>query len=78
MNVSEKIKNYIADAFNVSVDSIHDDTRFVEDIKADSLDLMDFIMEMEDTFNITIDDDIIPTLTTVGSAIAYVDSQVNK
>lgn len=78
MNVSEKIKGYIAKAFNISVDSIRDDTRFIEDIKADSLDLMDFIMEMEDTFNITIDDDVIPTLTTVGAAVSYVESQVNK
>ena len=42
MNVSEKIKGYIAKAFNISVDSIRDDTRFIEDIKADSLDLMDW------------------------------------
>ncbi len=76
MNVSEKIKNHISKAFNIPVSELHDDTRFVEDIKADSLDIMDFIIEIEDQFGISIDDDVIPTLTTVGNAISYVESQV--
>lgn len=76
MNVAQRIKELIANEFGKSIDNIHDETRFIEDIKADSLDIMEFIMTVEDEFGITIDDDIIPTLTTVGVAISYVNSQI--
>ena len=76
MNVAQRITELIADEFGLSVDNIHDETRFIEDIKADSLDVMEFIMTVEDEFGITVDDDLIPTLTTVGVAINYVKSQI--
>lgn len=76
MNVAQKIKELIAGEFGLTVAEIHDETRFIEDIKADSLDIMEFIMTVEDEFGITVDDDIIPTLTTVGVAINYVESRL--
>lgn len=73
MNVKEKLYSLVAKQFGVSVDSLNPDTRFIEDVKAKSLDIMEFIYNIEDAFDIEVDDDVIRELTTLEKAQAYIE-----
>ncbi len=53
----EKLKEIIADVLNVEVNDITEDTTFVDDLGADSLDIFQIIMGIEETFDIEIDND---------------------
>lgn len=76
MNIKEKLYNLIAKQFGVSVDSLGPDTRFIEDVKAKSLDIMEFIYNIEDAFEIEVEDDVIRELTTIGKAQEYIESHL--
>ena len=54
--------------------TITEDTRLVEDLKADSANIMVMIMDLEDRFGITVEDDQIMKLKTVGDVVRYIDS----
>jgi len=64
----EKLKEIIADVLNTDVSGITEDTRFVEDLGADSLDVFQIIMGIENYFEITIDDVLVESIVTVGDA----------
>ena len=68
----EKIQNIIADVLNTSTDTITMDTRFIDDLGADSLDLFQIVMEIEETFNIVIDDSELEHILTVGDAVSAI------
>lgn len=76
MNVFERVSVIISKQFGVSKDSLTLETRFIEDIEAKSLDIMEFIYDVEDAFDIVVDDDVIPTLRTVGAAVRYIESKI--
>ncbi len=76
MNIKEKLYNLIAKQFGVSIDSLTPDTRFIEDVKAKSLDIMEFIYNIEDVFEIEVEDDVIRELTTIGKAQEYIESHL--
>lgn len=65
----EKIQNIIADVLNVDAGTITMDTRFIDDLGADSLDLFQIVMQIEEAFQITIDDSAAEKITTVGDAV---------
>ena len=69
----EKIKAIIAEVLNIDADSITEDTTFVDDLGADSLDTVELIMEFEKEFNISIPDDKAEKIATVGDAIKYIE-----
>ncbi len=69
----EKIKAIIAEVLNIDADSITEDTTFVDDLGADSLDTVELIMEFEKEFSISIPDDKAEKIATVGDAIAYIE-----
>lgn len=73
--VTNKIKELIANRLNRSLDEITDEARFIEDLGADSLDLTELLMTLEEEFNITLDDDA-NQIITVGDAIKYVLSRL--
>lgn len=75
MNVFEKIRKMVSKQFGVSEDMINENTRFIEDIEAKSLDLLEFIYDVEDAFDIVVEDDIIKSLKTVGDAARYIESK---
>lgn len=75
MNIFEKVSTMISKQFGVSKETVTLETRFIEDIEAKSLDIMEFIYDVEDAFDIVVDDDVIPTLTTVGAAVRYIESK---
>ena len=71
--VSEKVKGIICDQLMVDKEEITDESSFVEDLGADSLDTVELIMEFEDEFGIEISDEQAEKISTVGEAVAYLD-----
>lgn len=70
----EQMKTMILDYVDVEPEEITPDARFIEDLHFNSYDFMSFLGEVEDTLNVTIDEEEILTLHTVGEAIAYLES----
>ena len=69
----DKVKEIIIDKLGVEESNIKNESRFIEDLNADSLDTVELIMEFEEEFNIEIPDDDAESLKTVGEAINYID-----
>lgn len=72
----EKLQEIIADAMNVSVDEIQPETTFVDDLGADSLDIFQIIMGIEEEFDIEIDSDDAEKITTVQDAVDQIKKAV--
>ena len=72
----ENIKKIIADQFDVDVDEITGDTSLREDLGADSLDLLDLVMALEDEYSIEIDvEEELNSIQTVGDVEEYIKSK---
>ncbi len=67
----EKIKEIIEDKLSLDVSDVTMDTKFKEDLGADSLDLYELIMEIESEYSITIAQEDLEKLTTVGAVVNY-------
>lgn len=65
----EKIKAIIAEVLNIDADSITEDTTFVDDLGADSLDIFQIIMGIEDEYDIELDNESVEQIQTVGDAV---------
>ena len=70
----ETIKKMIAEQLKVDPAEIKPESRLIEDLRADSANIMVMIMDLEDRFGITVEDDQIMKLKTVGDVAAYVAS----
>ena len=68
----EQIKKILSEQFSISEDEIGMDTSFTEDIGADSLDLVELLMALEQEFDVEIDDDEVEGIKTVGDAVRYI------
>lgn len=68
--LEEKIKEIIAKQFKVDLKDLKDETRFKEDLKADSIAIVELIINLEDELNVSLDDDKVTSVKTVGEAIA--------
>ena len=73
--MEQKIVELIADKLNKKVDQINMESRLVEDLGADSLDVVELIMAFEDEFNVSLPDEDIQSMKTVGDIIAYIGKQ---
>ena len=71
----EKVIQIVSDQLGVPVEEVNRDSKFVDDLKADSLDLVELGMEFEDTFDITIPDEDYEKIQTVGDAIDYIEKK---
>lgn len=75
MSVEEKVKKIIIDQLGVSAEEVKNDASFVEDLGADSLDLTELIMAMEEEFKIEIGDEDAQKILKVQDAIDYIESK---
>ena len=73
--ILEKIQNILAQQFEVSADSISADTKSVDDPGADSLDVVELIMSVEDEFGFSIPDEDAAELVTVGKLAEYIEAR---
>ena len=74
MSVEEKVKKIIAEKLSVDLEEVVPEASFVDDLGADSLDLVELIMSMEEEFDIDISDEDAEKLVTVKDAIDYINA----
>lgn len=74
--VFEKVKAILSEQFDVEEDSITLDTSVVDDLGADSLDVVDLLMSIKDEFEIEIPDTEIDNIKTVGELVKYIEEHV--
>lgn len=75
--VLQKIKELIAEQFMIDEEEITSDTSFVDDLGADSLDIVELTMAIDEEFDITIDDSDLPKLQTVGDLSRYISDRID-
>ena len=75
MSIEEKVIGIVSEQLEIPVDDITTESSFVDDLKADSLDVVELVMELEDEFEVTIPDDDYEKIQTVGSAISYIEER---
>ena len=69
-----KVTDIIIDKLGIDKEKITSDSRFIEDLGADSLDTVELIMELEEEFGLEIPDEEAEKLATVGDAVKYIES----
>lgn len=77
-DVKERVIDIVADQLGVSKDKITEETSFVNDLGADSLDTVELVMELEEEFDINIPDDAAEKIQTVGQAIEHIQKAVEE
>ena len=76
--IEERVKKVIAQQLMVQPDEIEKEHHFVEDLGADSLDLVDLVMAFEEEFEIEIPDEEAEKITTVEEAIRYIEARLGN
>ena len=76
--IKEKITNIIVNKLNVEPSIVTDDAEFINALGADSLDIVELIMDIEHEFNINIPDNMTEKIVTVGDAVKVVESMLEK
>ena len=74
VSVYDQIRDIIVEQLDVSEDEVNPDARFVDDLGADSLDVVELIMRIEEELDIEIPDEEAEKLQTVKDAVAYVEN----
>jgi acyl carrier protein len=72
MSIEARVRSIIADQLGISEEEIKPEAKFIEDLGADSLDIVELIMAMEEEFQTEIPDEEAEKIRTVGDAIEYV------
>ena len=78
MTIFEQVQEIVSDKLGVDKSRVTENAVFTTDLGADSLDVVEFVMEVEKQFNIAIPDEEATKLTTVGDAVKYIESQMKK
>ena len=73
--IAEKVAKIVVEQLGVSEDQVTPEAKFIEDLGADSLDQVELVMALEEEFGSDIPDEAAEKLTTVGDAIAYIESK---
>ena len=74
-DVSSKVKKIVADHLGIDEAKVTEESSFIDDLGADSLDTVELVMAFEEKFNIEIPDDAAETILTVQNAIDYINSK---
>ncbi len=75
-NIEEKVKEIIAEQLGIEVDQIKPESKFVDDLGADSLDVVELIMAFEEAFDIEIPDEDAEKIQTVKDVIDYIQAKL--
>ena len=70
--ITEKVRLVIVDQLNVDEDDVSEDSAFIDDLGADSLDIVELVMALEEEFGIAIPDEEAEKIRTVGEAVSYI------
>ncbi|ALV20954.1 MAG: acyl carrier protein [Carnobacterium sp.] len=73
----EKIKKIIVERFGVDEEKVTNEMSFKDDLGADSLDIVELVMELEDVFGTEISDDDAEKISAVGDAVDYIEANLN-
>lgn len=76
MTVGEKVKKMIVDQLGVSEAEVVGEAKFIDDLGADSLDIVELIMALEDEYGLEIPDEDAEKIETVGDAIKYIEEHI--
>ncbi len=76
VNTMERLRKLVAEQLGVEEDRIVAEASFIDDLEADSLDLVELIMSLEEEFDIEISDEEAEKLTTVGEAQSFIQSRL--
>lgn len=74
----DKVKKLLAEQLNVNIEKISATSKVIEDLGADSLDVVEMLMTLEDEFNVTVSDEESVSLKTVGDIVKLIDSKLKK
>ncbi|MEE3139128.1 MAG: acyl carrier protein [Candidatus Neomarinimicrobiota bacterium] len=77
MSSHDKVKNIVVDKLGVEESRIVPEANFLDDLGADSLDIVELIMEFEEEFDLEIPDEDAETITTVGAAVDYINKHTS-
>ena len=72
--MKEKVLEIIADQFGIDLDELNEEISFKEDLEADSIQLMELVMTLEEEFDTEIDEEDIESIETVGDVIEYIEN----
>ncbi len=75
MALLDDIKEVVVEQLSVSADEVKEDAKFVDDLGADSLDVVELVMALEEKFDIEIPDDEAEKIQTVQDVVAYIESK---
>ena len=76
-STEEKVKKIVVDHLGIDESKISLDSKFIEDLGADSLDTVELVMAFEEQFDIEIPDDAAETILTVQNAVDFIDNKKN-
>ncbi|KJS35885.1 MULTISPECIES: acyl carrier protein [unclassified Hyphomonas] len=75
-DVLERVKKIVVDNLDVDADKVVESASFIDDLGADSLDLVELVMAFEEEFNIEIPDDVQESIRSVGDAVTHIKAHV--
>jgi acyl carrier protein len=75
-DVLERVKKIVVDNLDVDADKVVESASFIDDLGADSLDLVELVMAFEEEFNIEIPDDVQESIRTVGDAVTHIKAHI--
>ena len=78
MSVFDRVRDVIAEELNVSAEQITPEATFADDLGADSLDIVELVMRLEDEFDVSIPDEDAEKIRTVGDAVAYIEQKATE
>ncbi len=77
MSVEEKVKNIIVEQLGVDSEAVKAEASFIDDLGADSLDIVELVMTMEEEFDLEIPDEDAEKIKTVNDVVTYIKTKVN-
>lgn len=76
MDIFEQVKKILCDQLDLEEEQVNEDSEVIDDLGADSLDIVDLVMTLEEKFDTEIPDEDIENLKTVGDIVKYIEDRV--